>query len=441
VNSKSPVSIRSDEHVFAVVCKMPAPPEISQHLLLVQNAAADKLDSNQDFPVIGTEFSIERAENFWKSFEELADKSSSIKKAIQTIEEYANIVENKFHKNIKSRLTLRENTAKNRDSTARGLARFIAWNYVLGFKKTIYCPFRIAEPFSEGESRLVSWGGGILVLSNTFPLKNILHDIISSTEASFPYAFDKSIENSLLELILGIRLFVDVATPKVIFGDWKYYQRTLESNTISKSHAEGITQGLEHEIRALQSLVSLNIENPKRKEIVDVELEVSLQISKLVWMSYVDRDKSLQLSELMTRLREIVTWRTLVIKDNHASLSDPDISVPFPLLFVLAELCRNAYKYSTGNPERTKREVNITFKTEGDVLVSVNVRNKTNNTQTSPITCDSRVSKKTKMLGLTIVMKIVCDMLGGAFSFLINEEGQAIASFSFSRSKTYETHK
>ena len=316
-----------------------------------------------------------------------------------------------------------------------------AWNYVLGFKKTIYCPFRIAEPFSAGESQLVSWGGGILVLSDISPLQNILENLISSSEVTFPYDSDKPIENSLLELILGIRLFVDVATPKVIFGDWKYYQRTLESNTISKSHAEGITEGLEHEIRNLQTLVSINIENPKKKEIVDVELEVSLQISKLVWMSYVDRDKSLPLSELITRLREIIIWRTLVIKDNHDRLSHPDIFVPFPLLFVLAELCRNAYKYSIGNPEKSKREVNITFTIEGNARIRIDVTNKTNNTQTSAITCESRASKKTKMLGLTIVMKIVCDMLGGDFSFQIDDEGLAIASLSFLPSKTYEAYR
>jgi hypothetical protein len=128
VNARSPVSIRSDEHVFAVVCKMPAPPDVSQCLLSLQNAAAHKLDNEQDFPIIGNEYSIEHAENFWKAFEELAERSSGLKEAIQTIEEYASLIENKFHKSIKLKLTLRENTEKNKDTTARGLARFIAWN-------------------------------------------------------------------------------------------------------------------------------------------------------------------------------------------------------------------------------------------------------------------------------------------------------------------------
>ena len=422
------VEITSTNQIFSLVGHMPPAPDISAKLFSIEETVRRILGSHQLYPIIGGDFSADSALSFWNSFDEISDACSELKGAIRDIDNYASLIESAFLNKVKNKIDLRDNSNSIKKKTASGLARFVAWNYVLGFRKIIYCPFRIAERFDNGRTGLVSWGGGILVLSDSVSLSTMLEYVAprATTDQQSP---DNTDDSSLLDLIMGIRHFIDVATPKVILGDWKYYRQTLQSKTIDIIHAQGISEGLGHELKNLQAYVTSYI-NPVKLDEVKTELEVSLRISKLVWEAYSCRDQRLSLPDLMERLRNILEWNTLTIDDKNVASENPKVSVPYPLLYVLAELCRNAFKYSIGNPVKTPRKVEIDFRIKQNELLSVRVLNRTKRND-PPVTCNNlEKDEGSTTLGLNLVMKIVCNLMDGNFSFKINK-GIAIAHVTF----------
>jgi two-component sensor histidine kinase len=430
---RASMKITSSSQVFALVGRMLPAPDISSKLFSIQHDVKRMFDKRKNYPIIGGNFNANNAADFWKSFDKIVNACSDLKGAIRETEDYAKHVEAAFLHKFEGDIDLRDNSKEIKEEAAGGLARFVAWNYVLGFRKIIYCPYRIAEPSKEGgQSHLVSWGGGILVLSDSAPLSKILEYVTVDPEHDH-HDSDK-LDDSLWRSILGIRFFVDVATPKVIFSDWKYFQRTLERNTINKLHAKGISAGLSHELAILKNTVISHIEGSLGDDIA-IDLDVSRDISQLVWEAYSEADKQITLADLSKRLCEILRWGTLDLKFKGITANTVRVEAPIPLLYVLAELCRNAFKFSVGNPSTTTRKVEVNFTIAQTDLVSVRVLNKTQYKPPRIICENRREGEPLKKLGLNLVMNIVCDLLGGKFSFEV-VRNQATASVLLKPRKT-----
>src|SRR5438552_2589780 len=112
--------------------------------------------------------------------------------------------------------------ADERPRVANGLAHFLGWNFVFGFRRIVYCPFRTLEPPSRNsEAVTISWGGAIAVLRGAGSLRGLASALVGDTTV-------KRKDADLWDFLRGLRLFVDVATPKVMLGDWKYFQRNEE---------------------------------------------------------------------------------------------------------------------------------------------------------------------------------------------------------------------
>jgi signal transduction histidine kinase len=408
------------KHVFFLDAYLPSPPDISAKLRNVPFDVIGRFDVGP-YPVIGRQFNENNATSFWASFDEIVNVCSGLREAVEMVEQYADRVEAGIYEEVENKIELREQERESVQSTAKGLARFVGWNYALGFRKIIYCPFRIAEPFGQG---LVSWGGGILVLSDSVPLTTILESLDVKT-VSQPSGTNPA-DEQLSQLVAAIRFFIDVATPKVILGDWKYYQRRLERTTINIEQAEGISEGLRHELKGLHTIVYSYVKDNKRQELIPL-LETSERMARLVYLAYTKQEDVLSLPELMRELNSILQWKTVRITDNGVSSQNPNVDVAFPLLYVISELCRNAVKFSPGNPIKDNREVLIDFVIEDDQLTEVHVMNQTNN---NDFTIDCRTREMTqppRILGLYQVMNFVCDIFKGEFSFQI-AQGRATAS-------------
>jgi hypothetical protein len=146
--------------------------------------------------------------------------------------------------------------------------------------------------------------------------------------------------------------------------------------------------------------------------------------------------EELRLCELLDKLREILCWEDVVLDDAGFSSSNPTTRVFAPMLYVLAELCRNAYKHGDWHTESrgtsgssmspSEKRIKIDFSTKSGRLSRVTV---TNPTRKPPSHFDGRnVGLATiRLKGRLLVARVVEDLLGGHFTFEIcNGNAEAI---------------
>jgi hypothetical protein len=218
-----------------------------------------------------------------------------------------------------------------------------------------------------------------------------------------------------------MKMLVDVATSRASIGDWKYHQNAYVRTVLKREHAGAISRGFEHEIRNLQLLAGLAIREDRLTKEVLAELDGNLAVSQLVFQAYTRIEETLSVTQLLDDLRKLLEiWADLKpdITDHECDRLSP---VPYPLLFVLAELCRNGYDHSV---DGDKKIVHLVMRGGGKNDLDVVVTNETPNGDMP------RRGKRTSAVtfgGLDLVADLVEDGLGGKFAFEI-KDGIAMAT-------------
>lgn len=376
--------------------------------------------------VMGDRSNSEQCSRFWSAFERLRESSVAEDAAKRMLMEYGDQVSQSLASQIAClpTLLLHEDTPENRSKVGEGLARFIAWNHALGFRNIIYCPYRTLEPSKEQNgTKMISWGGAVIVLGDRVDLVKVMQGL-ESTNSTCPD------QERLSDFVANIRIFVDLATPKVIVGDWKYYQQMKTRQQIGEEQALAVAAGLNHELLNLGEAILLNVPKGVKRQNLATRLRISARIAELVWVAYLNPKEEVSLSQLMDQLREILCWEDIVLDDGDSSSLSPNVQVQQPMVFAMAELCRNAYKHGSwqstppdgeaASQVPAKKTVTIAFLTQEEQLLRVTISNPTEKPDS---TFDGRNPKRTgiQLKGRLLVQKVVEDLLGGRFSFAISK--------------------
>ena len=131
--------------------------------------------------------------------------------------------------------------------------------------------------------------------------------------------------------------------------------------------------------------------------------------------------------KLIQELEKSLTWSGFGLSFEKNDDFAPS-EIPQPLRFAMAELCRNAEKYSTktGSLQVKAASVSLHSKTNGGITIRIS--NVTSKPDVS-IVCESGEdfdSQQSGRLGLFLVARVVCKLLRGRFTFTI-VNGQATA--------------
>jgi hypothetical protein len=387
----------------------------------------------QNCSAMGDQLNSGRCASFWDAFERYKELGNPGRSVFEQLTQYADLVSGHVAGRIASlpALELHEDNPKNKEKVSDGLARFIAWNHALGFSNIVYCPYRTVEPAEDQtKTRMVSWGGVIIVLSDGDSLNKVTERLQSNLS-------DDSEDDPITSLVSNIRIFVDLATPKAIVGDWKYYQRTMGRLQMSKSHAQAVGSGLQHELRNLGDDALLSLPRGAERDALTTNISISVGIAKLIWEAYERPQEEVTLTDLMERLRLMFRWPDVALEDYGVAASMPDVRVRLPLIYALAELCRNAYKHGywqavTGRVEAdmaSKKTVIVEFKAAKGRLSEVRVLNPTRKPD-SRFDGSSQAQNRGHLKGRNLVSAVVRDLLRGRFIFEV-QAGHAIASISF----------
>jgi len=223
-------------------------------------------------------------------------------------------------------------------------------------------------------------------------------------------------------LLAAMKLFVDVSTSQASIGDWKYYQKSYARKVIQREQAAGIAQGFEHEIRNLQFTAGLailedlvpsaDVPIPEEKLLVDDliwELESNLAVSRLVFDAHIHPELTISVAKLREELKKLLPERDDFRINLDITVSG---SVPKPLLFVIAELCRNAFNHSIEGDRQA--DLKLTQTSTGKLrLVVINKTRNANRPRTG--TLDSETFG-----GQNLAARVVKQILRGRFTFEIH---------------------
>ena len=378
--------------------------------------------TSKPFPLLDRPFDPAMADDFWKWFAELTE-SQQCKDSINQVDQLAETIVPVMAGNL-TRDLIKELGLSIEEANKVGidLATFTAWNFLLRFRRVVYIPYRTLEPQGDNIATIRSWSGVILCLKDKVALPEEVIPFLSASRSK--HSSTGSRTTRISPLLAAMKLLVDVATSHASIGDWKCYQNDYVKSVLRREHAAAISQGFEHEVRNLQLLAGLAIKiNDKAlTEEVLAELDGNLAFSQLVFDAYTRTDQIISKRMLFWKLDTL-----LEIWKDHLQIEIPDADrndlqdVPYPLLFVLAELCRNAYCHSLG---RKMTIVQLSLKGGGSAMLEATVRNETLN---GNIERQGKRQEIHTFGGLDLVADIVEDVLGGKFGFII-KDGKATAT-------------
>jgi hypothetical protein len=407
--SRPAMSVTSDHDVLVLRASIPAPrmPRL-RHLQIINEYASSDAAV---IPTLCEEFSGGRFVAFWEWFKEMTstpechESASDLNDASSEIEQLCAPV---LLPELRSVMH-----APSVEDTAKGLARFMAWNVLLGFRRLVYVPFRTIEPVYPGEPDVISWGGIILALNNRISLDRRELNFLS---VKYLQPRTKRRPQRLAPLIAATKLLVDVATSRASIGDWKYYQRSYEQRTLRRTHAEGMMYGFGQEIRNLQALVAAAIEDDELLGVVTRELRVGADIATLLMRAYTEQEHTVSLHSMLGVVRQILRWTDFGIRSKLDRQAQSVVTL-VPILFVITELCRNAYKFGKAAGKTKKKVAIVSFSIERGHLAELVVSNRSDGERMFKRYVVGEWSRPPQYHGHDLVANIVCDILLGSFSF------------------------
>lgn len=190
------------------------------------------------------------------------------------------------------------------DNQVDGLVKFLSLNYLLGFRRILYCPSSLRNPIRE-ESERKSWGGLIVVLKDTVSLRNVLFPSLSMG------ATDDGLAKDVSRIIDASRFFVDVAGPRALIPDWIRYRELMD-----RKQADAQSALQEHQIHQDIYLSLLHDESVFLDRIGDmirdlqklaISEQYSLEESRSMFIELIkDRNGSVNLVQFLRKTRRHV---------------------------------------------------------------------------------------------------------------------------------------
>jgi len=398
-------------------------------------------------PTFNGGYSLENRSRFWEWFEQLADSdncSTAVTDLTALAENYTERTRIVFSQSAENNLPIKQIQEQRKE---HDLTKFCIWNFLLGFRKIVYIPYRTIEPqpgtstsgqlneeVNDSRGLIKSSAGIILVLDDALTV----HDQVLSSERMAEDT-DQA-EDTVRQLVASFKTLVDIATSRASIGDAKFYFE----KTLLRDQAKGLYHGMTHESRnlhftaglAISSLTNYEEDTPNEPrspgyfiETFLESLDDSVQLSQMIFDAFTKRTAA-PLGQIWSKIVHRYTGK-LEISPRSLTREISKQLVPSSYEFVFTELFRNTLEYCSGTP---RIQASFQFKESHQHVITFNnyTDNEVLNWKRSGTANTTRSSH-----GLDLVASVIEDICKGSFSFKA-ENGYAQATIDTTTQGTPE---